>query len=81
MAEHTHNTSRHGLLARAPAELALTGVAAGGAGALDGDADAEPDDDGAANQGGEGGKDDDVPWWTPAIGPADCRSVRLTGAS
>ncbi len=48
---------------------------------LNEDADAEPDDDGEADQDGEAGAGDDGPWWTPAMGPADCKSLRLARAS
>ena len=46
---------------------------------LNGDADAEPDDDGEADQDNEAGAGNDGPWWTPAMGPADCGPVRLAG--
>ncbi len=49
--------------------------------ALDGEADAEPDQDGEADEDDEAGTADDGSWWTPAIGPADCGPVRLAGAS
>ena len=49
--------------------------------ALDGDTDAEPDHDGEADQDDEAGTDDDGPWWTPAMGPADCGQVQPAGIS
>lgn len=49
--------------------------------ALDGEADAEPDQDGEADQDDEAGTADDGSWWTPAIGSADCGPVRLAGMS
>ena len=49
--------------------------------ALDGDANAEPDQDGEADQDEEAGGDDHGSWWAPATGPADCGPVRLTGVS
>ena len=75
MAEHTYTISRCRLLA-APAaptpDAALICVR---------QQFAEPDHDGEADQDDEASTDDDGPWWTPAMGPADCRPVQPSGIS
>lgn len=49
--------------------------------ALNWDADVTPDHDGEADQDEEANVADDGPWWTLAMGPADCGPVRLASMS